>query len=76
MSENHHALCPFCGGTDLIVASSLGTSPNAAHLVTWVLCCESNCRARGPRREANNDAEAIAAAWEAWDAAEKREDAK
>lgn len=75
MSENQqHTPCPFCGGTDLMVTLTRGvqygsrihcpgnSDPNAAP-----------CFAYGPERMSGVESQAIAAAWEAWDAAGKRE---
>lgn len=59
------APCPFCGGSDLI-DSAYGNPP-----IARILCVSPECHAHGPQRTAETEAEAIAAAWEAWDAAGK-----
>lgn len=71
MSENQHAPCPFCGGTKLMIVSLPGYERKK-----FVLCRNDKCETTGPQRTADTETEAIAAAWEAWDAAGKREEAK
>ena len=68
MNENQHAPCPFCGGTDLTEFDSQGLNA----VVAGIICGERKCHARGPVRTAATVKKAIAAAWEAWDAAGKR----
>lgn len=72
MSEKQHAPCPFCGGTELMEINS----PDAGDVRAWIVCLDWECHAHGPKRTEEGVDKAIAAAWEAWDAAGKREEAK